>query len=78
LGYLFRIELNSKEGEMMMLSITGNEKGWELSSHLCQVRVENHHNGTSITGLKKKMDYLYHFKIASLVFGGIRNIEFSE
>lgn len=40
--------------EILMLSVIGNSKEWELSSHFCQTEVENNHNSAVIKGEKDK------------------------
>lgn len=42
-----------KEVEMIALSVIGNKKR-ELSSHFCQVEVENNRDGAFIKGKKEK------------------------
>lgn len=39
---------------MLMQSVIGNRKEWELSSHFCQAEVENNHSNAFLKGVKGK------------------------
>lgn len=40
--------------EILMLSVMGNSKEWELFSLFCQTEVENNHNSAVLKGEKDK------------------------
>lgn len=43
---------------MIMLSVIGNRKERELSSHFCQVEVENNHNSAFMKGKEEKQSHI--------------------
>lgn len=54
---------------MIMLSVTGNGKEWELYSHFCQVEVENNHSGAFMKGKEEKQLHIKVLNYFTLFLG---------